>query len=62
MVICGKAASGLERILYGVLVERTPGKHGQVYWPPRYNRNTVENGVKQQASNQSINHSPYPLF
>ena len=24
----GKAASGLERILCGVLVKRTPGKHG----------------------------------
>ena len=26
--VCGKAASGLERILCGVLVKRTPGKHG----------------------------------
>ena len=25
---CGKAASGLERILYGALVKRFPGKHG----------------------------------
>ena len=27
-ILCGKAASGLERILCGVLVEKTPGKHG----------------------------------
>ena len=37
---CAKAASGLERILCGVLVKRTPGKHGQEHWPP----NNVENG------------------
>ena len=26
-MLCGKAVSGLERILCGVLVKRTPGKH-----------------------------------
>ena len=26
--LCGKAASGLERVLCGLLVKRTPGKHG----------------------------------
>ena len=26
--LCGKAASGLKRILCGVLVKKTPGKHG----------------------------------
>ena len=30
-------ASGLERILWGVIVKRTPGKHGLVHWPPQYN-------------------------
>ena len=31
---CGKAASGLERILSRVLVIKTPGKHGWIHWPP----------------------------
>ena len=52
--LCGKAASGLERILCGVLVKR---KHGQVHW--RYNWNTVENVVKLHTINQSINQSDY---
>ena len=29
--LCGKAACGLKRILCGVLVKRTPGKHGYVH-------------------------------
>ena len=40
------AASGLERMLYGVMVKTTPEKHGSLLWPRRYNQNTVENGVK----------------
>ena len=53
--LCGKAVSGFERILCVVLVTRTPEKHGQVHWPPRYNRNTVESGVKHHTIDQSIN-------
>ena len=30
----GKRPTGLERILCGVLVKRTPGGHGEVHWPP----------------------------
>ena len=33
-MVIAKAASGLERILCGVLVKRTPGKDGWVLWPP----------------------------
>ena len=29
--LCGKEASGLERMLCEVLVSGTPGKHGQVH-------------------------------
>ena len=36
-LLCGKATSGLDRILCRVVVKRTTGKHGKVYWPPRYN-------------------------
>ena len=32
--LCGKAASGLKRILCGVLVKATPGKHGKAHWLP----------------------------
>ena len=35
--LCGKAVNGLERILYRALVKRTPIKHRQMHWPPRYN-------------------------
>ena len=48
----GKAASGLGRILCGVLVKRTPGKHGPVHWPPHYSWNTVENGFKHHSIDQ----------
>ena len=34
--LCWNAASGLERILCGVLVKRTLGKHGWVHWSPLY--------------------------
>ena len=51
---CEKAASGLERILCRVLVKRTPGKHGLVYWPLWYDWNIVENDVKHHTiKNQS---------
>ena len=33
-------AGGLERILCGTLVNRTPGKHGSAHWPSRYIENT----------------------
>ena len=29
-----------------ILVKRTPGKHEWMQWPPRINRNNVENGMK----------------
>ena len=45
-MVMWEAASGLERILCGVLVKRTPGKHGLVHWPPRYYWNNVENGAQ----------------
>ena len=45
--------SGLERILCGLLVQRTPENHGRVHWPPRYNWNIVQNGVKHHTINQN---------
>ena len=49
-LVMWESTSGLERVLCGVLIKRTPGKHGQVHWPPRYNRNTVENGIKHHTT------------
>ena len=44
----------LGRILYGLLVKRTPEKYGQMHWPQWYsNWNTVENGVEHHTINQS---------
>ena len=37
-LLCGKAASGSERILCGVLIKRTPGMHRQVHLPSRYTK------------------------
>ena len=34
-----------------VLVNRTPGKHGYVYWLPGYNLNNVENSIKHDIIN-----------
>ena len=43
----------MNSLLCGVLVNRTQGKHEQMLWPPRYNLNTVGNGVKHHTNNQT---------
>ena len=58
--LCGKAASGLKKILCGVLVKRTSGKHGYVHWLPQGNWNTVENGIKHHAINQYNQYTSLP--
>ena len=35
--LCGRAASGLERILCGVLMNETSRKQGEVHWLLQYN-------------------------
>ena len=37
MVMWESHYSGMERILCGVLVKGTTGKHGYVHWPLQYN-------------------------
>ena len=40
--LCGKAVSGSNKILYGVLVKEIAGEHRQVRWPPRYNESNLQ--------------------
>ena len=39
--LCDKAASGFERILFGILEKRILGRHGYVHRPPQCSFNTV---------------------
>ena len=56
-MVMWESSQWLGKKLCGVLLKRTPGKHGKVHWLPRYYWNTVENGVKHHTIGKTL-HGP----